>query len=98
MDNQLIKTTIETGLIGLGALLLLFIVGFLTARGARRRAVEPSTKDLAQTLAASILAGSLSFYTFDALAYPMVTGMIALLLGCIGAIWRIVRRDPYVCT
>ncbi len=98
MDNQLLKTTIETGLIGLGALLLLFIVGFLTARGARRRAVEPSTRDLAQTLAASILAGSLSFYTFDALAYPMVTGMVALLLGCIGAIWRIVRRDPYVCT
>jgi polysaccharide biosynthesis protein PslJ len=98
MDNQLIKTTIETGVIGLAALLLLFIVGFMTARGARRRAVEPSTKDLAQTLAASILAGSLSFYTFDALAYPMVTGMISLLLGCIGALWRIVRRDPYVCT
>jgi O-antigen ligase len=98
MDNQLIKTTIETGLIGLAALLTLFIVGFMTARGARRRAVEPATRDLAQTLAASILAGSLSFYTFDALAYPMVTGMIALLLGSIGAIWRLVRRDPHVCT
>jgi O-antigen ligase len=98
MDNQLIKTTIETGLVGLTALLLLFVVGFVTARGARRRAVEPTTRDLAQTLAASILAGSLSFYTFDALSYPMVTGMIALLLGVIGATWRLVRQDPYVCT
>ncbi|MGZ8752760.1 MAG: O-antigen ligase family protein, partial [Acidimicrobiia bacterium] len=98
MDNQLIKTTIETGLIGLAALSTLLIVGFMTARGAHRRAVEPATRDLAQTLAASILAGSLSFYTFDALAYPMVTGMIALLLGSIGAIWRLVRRDPHVCT
>lgn len=98
MDNQLIKTTIETGLVGLAALLALFVVGFMTARGARRRAAEPSTKDLALALAASIVAGSLSFYTFDALAYPMVTGMIALLLGCVGALWRLVRRDPYVVT
>jgi O-antigen ligase len=98
MDNQLLKTTIETGLIGLAALLLLFVIGFATARGARRRAVEPTTRDLAQTLAASVLAGSISFYTFDALFYPMVTGMLALLLGVIGALWRLVRKDPYVCT
>jgi O-antigen ligase len=98
MDNQLIKTTIETGLIGLAALLILLIVGLMTARGARRQAAEPATRDLAQTLTASVLAGSLSFYTFDALAYPMVTGMVALLLGSIGAIWRLVRADPHVCT
>ncbi len=98
MDNQLIKTAIETGLVGLAALLALFVVGFLTARGARRRAVDSTTRDLAQTLAASILAGSLSFYTFDALFYPMVTGMIALLLGVIGALWRLVRQDAYVGT
>ncbi len=96
MDNQLLKSTIETGLIGLVALLLLFIVGFGTARGARRRAVEPTTRDLAQALAASIVAGSIAFYTFDALYYPMVTGILSLVLGVIGALWRLPRADPYI--
>ena len=94
MDNQLLKSTIETGLIGLAALLALFVIGFCTARGARRRAVEPTTRDLAQALAASMVAGSISFYTFDALFYPMVTGMLALLLASIGALWRLAAKTP----
>jgi O-antigen ligase len=93
MDNQLLKSTIEMGLVGLIALLLLFVIALAASRGTYRRADVPPTRELALALAASVLAGALSFYTFDALAYPMVTGMLALVLGSVGALWRLVRQD-----
>jgi polysaccharide biosynthesis protein PslJ len=96
LDNQYLGAIIETGYIGLAALILLFGVGFVTARGARVRLVDPEQRDLAQSLAASVLVAGIGYVTFDGLGFPMVTGLLFLLLGCIGALWRISRQllDP----
>jgi polysaccharide biosynthesis protein PslJ len=95
LDNQLLATAIELGVVGLIALILMMIIGICTARGARRRFTNPIQRDFANAVAGGILICLLSFYTFDAYAYPMVTGSMALLLGTAGALWRMSRnRSP----
>ncbi len=91
LDNQYLGTVVETGLVGLAAVLLLFLVSFFTARGARRRSRDPWVRDLSQSLAAGFVVAAVAFATFDVLSFPMVTGILFLLLGCAGAQWRIAR-------
>lgn len=97
LDNQWLATAVETGVVGLAALIVMFLVGFWTARGAARRfrATDPAAGHLANAVAASILAAFAAYPTFDALGYPMLTGTIALCLGLAGASWRLSRAtDP----
>ena len=94
LDNQYLGSTIETGFVGVAALLALLLTGVLSARRVRRASGDPRTRDLAQSLAAAIAAGMLSFATFDALGFPMVAGMVFLLLGTVGALTRLERREP----
>jgi hypothetical protein len=93
LDNQYLGMIIEAGYIGLAALIALFLIGFVTARGARVRLADPEQRDLAQSLAASVLVAGIGYVTFDGLGFPMVTGLLFLLLGCIGALWRISRQE-----
>jgi polysaccharide biosynthesis protein PslJ len=90
-DDQYVLSSIETGLVGLAALSALFITGWLTARSLRRRVCDPETRDLAQCLAAAVAAAAVSFSTFDALSFKMAAGLTFLLLGCVGAAWRLLR-------
>lgn len=85
LDNQYLGFLIDTGILGLAALVGVFVVGVRTAR--RTRAATPSAddRDLAQCLAASVCAAAVSFALFDAFAFPMAATLIFLLLGCIGA-------------
>ncbi len=89
LDNQYLLTLIETGVVGLAALLLLLLVPIFLARNARRRSTDPLVRDLGQTLVASIVVLTLSFATFDALSFPMISGLLFILLGCCGALWRL---------
>jgi O-antigen ligase len=89
LDNQYLGTTIETGFIGLAALILLFLIAAFTARGARRRSHDPAMRDLGQALAASVVIAMVGFVTFDALAFPMATGLTFFVIGCAGAAWRL---------
>jgi O-antigen ligase len=97
LDNQWLATAVETGVLGFSALIVMFLVGFWTARGAARRfrTTDPAAGHLANAVAASILAAFAAYPTFDALGYPMLTGTIALFLGLTGASWRLSRAaDP----
>ncbi|HKE99804.1 MAG TPA: O-antigen ligase family protein [Actinomycetes bacterium] len=89
LDNQYLGTLIETGMVGLITLLLLFLIGIFTARGARRRSNDPDFRDLGQSLAASVMVAMVSFVTFDAFAFPMATGTTFLVIGLAGAAWRV---------
>ncbi len=93
LDNAYVGTTVELGYVGLSVLVLLFSVGFFCARGARRRATNPRDRDLAGALAAAILVPAVEFVTFDAFAYAIITGLVFLLVGCAGALWRLSRED-----
>lgn len=88
LDNQYLGSLIETGVVGLAALLLLFLVGIGVARGARLRARDARTRDLGQALTASLCVPAVSFVTFDGFGFPIITGLTFLIFGCAGALWR----------
>jgi O-Antigen ligase len=92
MDDQYLGTIIETGVIGLLSLLALFVTGWLCARSARRATAVPEDRDLAQCLAASVAVAAVAFATFDALSFPIAAGLAFLVVGCSGALWRLVHE------
>ena len=95
-DDQYLNSTIVTGIVGLLALLALFVTGWIVARSTRRLTTDAETRDLAQCLAASIAVAAVSFATYDALSFTISAGLTFLLLGCIGAMSRLVRANGFV--
>ncbi|WP_250283796.1 MULTISPECIES: O-antigen ligase family protein [unclassified Frankia] len=89
LDNAYLGHLIETGVIGLGVLLLLFVGTFVLARRLRRDSEDPELRNLAQTLAGAVIAVGVSFVTFDALGYAMVFLTTFLLIGSVGALMRL---------
>jgi len=93
LDNQFLMSLVELGLIGLIAVISFFVVGFFSARGARRRTSDPGRRNLALSLSASIAGVVLSYATFDAWGFPMAAGLTFLLVGMAGAAWQIADRE-----
>lgn len=92
-DDQYLLSLIEIGVIGLVCLLTLFATGWLAARNARRISQDPETRHLAQCMAASAAVPAVSFATLDALSFAMAAGLTFLMLGCVGALWRLARVE-----
>ncbi len=96
LDNQYLGTLIETGIVGLVAMAVLFLIGLFTARSVYRMCrLAGLTKlgELGRALAASMFVVITSFITFDALGFRMVAGTLFVLLGLTGAAWRIARIE-----
>ncbi|MGE5763231.1 MAG: O-antigen ligase family protein [Mycobacterium leprae] len=93
LDNQYLGSLVETGIVGMTALIGLFVVLFFTARGIRRATDDPVLRELAQALAASTLAVGVGYAAFDRLGFSTITGLLFLLAGCTGALWRLVRLE-----
>lgn len=94
LDNQYLGSLIELGFVGVASMLLLFVVGILTAWRLRRlpAAAEGGRGDssmLASALAAAMLGGAVSFAFFDAWGFPMIPSMLFLMFGCAGALRRL---------
>lgn len=89
LDNQYLKTAIELGLVGVIALTAFFLVPTIAALVARRRSRDPELRLLCAALAGAALAATACSFTFDSLSYPMFTGLYALVIGLIGAVWRL---------
>ncbi|TRW43570.1 O-antigen ligase family protein [Georgenia yuyongxinii] len=95
LDNQLLLLAITVGLVGLGAFLALIAVALLGLVRLRRAADDAPTRDIAQTLIASIVAGTVSLAFFDGFAFPMTAGTLFLLIGMAGALTRLLgERGP----
>lgn len=92
-DDQYLNSLVETGVIGLLALITLFIAGWSVARSTRRLVNNEEIRHLAQCLAASVAVAMVSYATFDALGFEIAAGLTFLLLGCVGAMWRLMRAE-----
>jgi len=88
LDNQYLGLLIEVGVIGTAAFVGLLLVGIGCARGARHHA-DPETRSLGQALAGAIFAALVTVGTFDLLAFGIASGVLFLLVGCAGALWRL---------
>jgi polysaccharide biosynthesis protein PslJ len=91
-DDQYLNSAIELGLVGVLALVALFVTGWWSARDVRRRSADPEIRHLGQCMAASCAVMLVVFGTFDALYFPMAAGITFLMLGCIAALWRLTRE------
>jgi hypothetical protein len=91
-DDQYLNSIIEIGLLGAISLVALFVTGWILARRTRRNVYSPEDKHLAQCLAAAMAIALVTYATFDALYFPMAASLTFLLLGCVGAAWRLSRQ------
>jgi O-antigen ligase len=91
LDNQILMTAIESGLIGLVALVMLFVGGSALAHRVGKFASDPETKHLGYALLAAFVGAFLTSFTFDSLSFPIFATMLFLLLGIAGALWRLDR-------
>ena len=89
LDNQYLMLLMEVGLVGLCLFVVAFLIGLLDAIGAHRRAASEEHRHAALAIAAGIVGILVSFATFDTMALPMSAGLLFLLLGLAGAVWRL---------
>jgi O-antigen ligase len=92
LDDQYLHTAIELGLLGVVALAALFLVPMFAALGARRRSGDEELRLLCAALAGGALAATVCSATFDSLSFPMFYNVYALVIGLIGACWRLAGR------
>ncbi len=93
LDNQYLLVLIELGIVGMIALIAYLVTAIVSVVDARRHSTNPRVRSLAPALAAAVVAGALSFATFDAFSFPQVSDLLFLCIGCIGALWNIVKRE-----
>ncbi|MFZ3474666.1 O-antigen ligase family protein [Streptomyces sp. 2.9] len=91
-DNQYMLTLAEMGLLGLVALLALFLTGIHQGGAIRRIAACESDRELGQAFFASALVALVSAATFDALSFPMFAGMFFLTIAAGGSYLGFIRR------
>jgi hypothetical protein len=96
LDNQYLKTAIELGLVGVLVLAAYFLVPFISALVARRRADDRELRLLCAALAGAALAAGVCSLTFDSLSFPMFSNVYALVIGLIGACWRLAATSALV--
>ncbi|MEU9300174.1 O-antigen ligase family protein [Streptomyces sp. NPDC048269] len=91
-DNQYMLTLAEMGLLGLIALLALFLTGIHQGGAIRRLARSESDRELGQAFFASALVSLVISATFDALSFPMFAGMFFLTIAAGGSFLGFLRR------
>ncbi|MCU7726412.1 O-antigen ligase family protein [Actinoplanes sp. KI2] len=85
-DNMYLLALVEMGIIGVAALLVLFIAMIHNGGAARRRLTDPADRELALSFVAAGVVVLICTATFDTLSFPMVSGLFFLLLGLSGAL------------
>lgn len=94
LDNQYLMTLIDSGFVGLTALAVLMLTAIGSAVRVASAGPDPRTKSLARALSAGLIAMLFTFATFDALSFPLYTGLIMVWIGCVGALSRLTADEP----
>jgi hypothetical protein len=93
IDNQYLMSLITGGVAGAIVFTSIFLVGASVARGARKRFIRTSDRDLAQAIAAAIVAVGAAAATLDLFSFLQATFVLFLLGGCGAALWTIARHQ-----
>jgi O-antigen ligase len=88
LDNEWLQHLVNSGLIGLGALIGLILTAITLSIIAFRRATRPEDKHLCMCLVAVQLIAVVSNSTFDAFGFTTYSTLLALFTGAAGAMWR----------
>jgi len=88
LDNQYLGTLVNSGIVGLVALVGLILTVLVQAQRMSRQLPSAVDRSLARALMATAAVGGVSCATFDAFSFPQVAGMFFFAIGCIGALHR----------
>ncbi len=91
LDNEYLDTAIESGVLGVLALLAAVVVPFWVAGVARREAQargDPAEADFAVAIRASLLASAIALATYDGLSFPQFAFSAFVIIGLAGAMRR----------
>lgn len=91
VDNQYLITLVTTGIVGFIGMMLFAGTAVATAYRIRRRSQDAETRHLALALLASLAAAAAASATYDslALAYSVFSSIFFVIIGAIGALWRV---------
>ncbi len=92
LDNEIQRSLVEIGLIGV-MVLILFVFFVVGVAWRTRRGMGPEERMAGVALTATILALFISSYTFDAFFYRILTSVLYLCIGLVGALWRITMAE-----
>ena len=90
-DNQYLLSVVETGIVGVGALIILAVVVAATGTVAALRNHPLSAATVGVTAGCAV--GTVELSMFDGFSFPMMSGVWFMLLGLVGACSRL-TRDP----
>lgn len=93
LDNQYLGTAIDLGLVGVVALFGFFFIPVLIALNARHMSHDPPLRLLCAALAGAALAAGVCSAFFDSFSFPLFYNVYAIVLGLVGACWRLAKRD-----
>lgn len=86
LDNEIQKMGIEIGVIGVAMFIAFFVTVVWAASVLKQRGGPLGS--LAFALSASVIGIVVSYYTFDAFFYRILTGTLYLFVGLIAALWN----------
>lgn len=89
LDNQLYGTLLAGGVVGVAGLVAFFLAPYFIGRSTRLRGSDQETRHLAHALAVVMPVGLMVSATFDSLGFATFVGVIFIVIGAIGALWRI---------
>jgi hypothetical protein len=89
LDNQWYMTLLAGGVLGVVGLAVFFAVPYGMGRSIRLRGRDQETRHLGQALAVTMPGAVLSSGTFDSFSFPTWVGVVCVLIGAIGALWRL---------
>lgn len=95
LDNQLYMTLLAGGVIGLAGLVVFLLAPYFVARSIRLRGADQETRHLAHTLAVILPVSLMVSATFDSFSFPTFVGVLFVVIGAIGALWRLDHESPH---
>lgn len=96
LDNQLLLSLVETGVVGVIALIVVFGTAAVLGIDVRCEASGPAAchdRELALALLAGLAVAVATFFTYDALSFPTGRGLTFAIIGCLAALWRIMQEE-----
>jgi O-antigen ligase len=84
-DNEYLLLLVEVGIVGLLSVLALICTSIWIGNRTGKTTLNPSHRLMAYSLVAGVVAGATSLALFDAFSFPMVPGLLFLIMGLIGS-------------